>query len=120
MIEYCIVVTFGVLTLTTGPMRDAIFDLVDVIEDNFQGYSYAVSLSDYPDHTNSADLEAYLVSRGVPDEQAAHLAQNPFDLMAHLEDFVSANVPDFQEGLDEIEDATGLSPSDFLEGISPF
>lgn len=120
MIEYCVVVTFGVLTLTTGPMRDVIFDLMDTIRNNFQGYSYAISLSDYPDHTNSTELELLLISRGVPDDQAKHLAQNPFDLMQHLDDYVSASLPDFQEGLDEIADQTGLSPGDFLEGISPF
>lgn len=120
MIEYCVVVTFGVLTLTTGPMRDVIFDVADAIRDNFQGYSYAISLSDYPDAANSSDLEAFLISRGVPDEQAQHLSENPFDLMQYLDDYVSGTMPDFQQGLDEIADQAGLSPSDFLEGISPF
>lgn len=120
MIEYCVVVTFGVLTLTTGPMKDVIFQLLDTIENNFQGYSYAVSLSDTPDHTNSADLEDMLVLQGVPADQAAYLAQNPFDLMQYLDDFSTMGLPDVAAGLDEIADALGLSPSDFLEGISPF
>jgi hypothetical protein len=120
MIEYCVVVSFGVLTLTTGPMRDLIFQLGTTIRNNFQGYSYAVSLSDTPDHTNSADLEALLIAQGVPDDQAAYLAQNPFDLMQYIDDYASLGIPDFQDGLDEIDDALGLSPSDFLEGLSPF
>jgi len=121
MIEYCVVVSFGVLTLSTGPISDLVFtQLPNTIRNNFEGYSYAISLSDTPDHTNSADLEAMLILQGVPDEQAAYLAQNPFDLMSYLDDYSSLGIPDFSEGLDEIADAMGLSPSDFLEGLSPF
>ena len=119
MIEYCVVVTFGVLTLTTGPMNDLIFQLGTTIRNNFEGYSYAISLSDTPDDANSADLKAMLILQGVPDDQAAYLAQNPFDLMQYLDD-IPTSLPDFGAGVDEITDALGLSPSDFLEGISPF
>jgi len=119
MIEYCVVVTFGVLTLTTGPMKDVIFQVTDTIENNFQGYSYAISISDTPDHENSADLKDMLVLQGVPEDQAAYLAQNPFDLMQYLDD-IPVSIPDFAAGVEEISDALGLSPSDFLEGISPF
>lgn len=120
MIEYCVVVTFGVLTLTTGPMKDVIFDIIQTVKDNFQGYSYAISLSDMPDSDNSDDLKAYLEAQGVPADRAEYLAQNPFDLMQYLEQYNISSLPDFQAGLDEIEEQTGLSPSDFLEGISPF
>lgn len=119
MIEYCVVVTFGVLTLTTGPMKSLIFELTDTIQNNFQGYSYAISLSDTPDHTNSVDLETMLITQGVPDDQAAYLSQNPFALSEDLEDFPTS-VPDFASAVDDILDAVGLSPSDFLEGLSPF
>ena len=120
MIEYCVVVTFGVLTLTTGPMKDVIFDIIETVKDNFQGYSYAISLSDTPDADNSADLKAYLEAQGIPEDRAAYLAQNPFDLMQYLEQYNIPSLPDLQGGLDELEEQTGLSPSDFLEGISPF
>ena len=120
MIEYCVVVTFGVLTLTTGPMKDVIFEIIATVKNNFQGYSYAISLSDQPDKDNSADLQTWLESRGVPSDRAAYLAQNPFDLMQLLEQYNIPDLPDLQAGLDELEENTGLSPSDFLEGISPF
>lgn len=121
MIEYCVVVAFGVLTLSTGPMRELLFeDLPNTIRDNFQGYSYAISLSDTPDHDNSADLEEMLILQGVPEDQAAYLAQNPFDLMQYLDDYTSMGIPDMADAIDEITDAMGLSPSDFLEGLSPF
>jgi hypothetical protein len=120
MIEYCVVVTFGVLTLTTGPMKDVIIEIIGTIKNKFEGYSYAISLSDTPDADNSAELRTWLESRGVPPDQAAYLAQNPFDLMAMLEQYNIPSIPDLQEGLDQIEEQTGLSPSDFLEGLSPF
>ena len=119
MIEYTIVVGFGVLTLTTGPMRDVLINLVNVIHNNYQGYSYAIAVSDYPDANDSGTLETMLTSRGVPDDQAHYLAQNPFDLFQLLKKYVSPNLPDFQAGLDEIADQAGLSPADFLEGLSP-
>ena len=121
MIEYCVVVSFGVLTISTGPISNLVFtEIPNTIRNNFEGYSYAISLSDTPDHTNSADLKDLLESQGVPPEQAAYLAQNPFDLMNYLDDYSSVGIPDFSEGLDEIADAMGLNPSDFLEGLSPF
>jgi len=120
MIEYCVVVAFGVLVLSTGEVEDLVFETIpNTIRNNFEGYSYAISLSDTPDHDNSADLEAMLILQGVPDDQAAYLAQNPFDLMQYLGD-IPTSVPDFAAGVEEITDALGLSPSDFLEGLSPF
>lgn len=119
MVEYCVVVSFGVLTLTTGPMKDLIFQLTGTIQNNFQGFSYAISLSDTPDHTNAGDLQTMLEDQGVPSDRAAYLAQNPFDLSEYF-DKIPTSLPDLSAGMDDILDAVGLSPSDFLEGISPF
>ena len=49
MVEYTIVISLGILTMSSAPMRDAVASLMDTIRQNYQGYSFAISLSDYPD-----------------------------------------------------------------------
>ena len=41
MVEYVVVLVFGVMVLTIGPGGDVILDLLGVMNDNHQGYSYA-------------------------------------------------------------------------------
>ncbi len=60
MVEYVVVLMFGVMVLTIGPGGDILLDLLAVLHDNHQGYSYATSLSDLPQHDNLGEyiLEA--------------------------------------------------------------
>lgn len=76
MVEYIVVLVFGVMLLTTGPGGDVLLDLLGVLNDNHQGYSYAASLSTLPDHDNVLDLaaEAY----GLED-QLTEMANISFD-----------------------------------------
>jgi hypothetical protein len=48
MVEYVVVLMFGVMVLTIGPGGDVLLDLLAVMHDNHQGYSYAASLSTLP------------------------------------------------------------------------
>ena len=68
MIEYTVVLMFGVLTLTTGPMKDQVKIVMDTIRDNYTGYSFAMSLSDIPDSNTHNDYYALLDGQNVPDE----------------------------------------------------
>ena len=52
MVEYVVVLMFGVMVLTMGPGGDVLLDLLHVINDNHQGYSYASSLSTLPQYDN--------------------------------------------------------------------
>lgn len=55
MTEYVVVLMFGVMVLTIGPGGDVLLDLLAVINDNHQGYSYSVSLSTLPQYDSLAD-----------------------------------------------------------------
>jgi hypothetical protein len=55
MAEYMVVVVFGVMVLIIGPAGDVLLDLLFAMNDNYQGYSYAASLSTLPDHDNLAE-----------------------------------------------------------------
>ena len=64
MAEYIVVLAFGVMVLTMGPGGDILLDLLGVMNDNYQGYSYATSLSTIPDHDN---LGEYLLEANAED-----------------------------------------------------
>ena len=56
MVEYTVVIMFGILTMSSAPMRVAVDSLMETIRQNYAGYSFAISLSDYPDY---ADVNTY-------------------------------------------------------------
>lgn|GEM_PF-3375231 len=98
MVEYVVVLVFGVMVMTVGPGGDVLLDLLGVMNDKYQGYSYASSLSTLPDHDNLAD---YLIDADVI---------NPIDpsaLVTALEEYTSfpdLEVPDLDMGKDYLVD----------------
>ena len=106
MVEYTVVLVFGVMVLTTGPGGDVILKLLDVLKDKYQGYSYAVSLSSPPQYDN---LGEYLVDEDIVDPI------DPSDLVDQIQDFTS--LPNLQEfAMDQLPD----SAADILEGAGSF
>ena len=113
-VEYCVL--HGLLLLTEVriviyPIGDVriysnLLDLLDVLKDKYQGYSYAVSLSTPPEHDN---LGEYLVDADIVDPI------DPNDLMDKIEDYTS--LPNLQEfAMDQLPD----SAADILEGATSF
>lgn len=119
MIEYTVVSVFGILVLTTGPGRDVILDLTNAVRDNYDGYSYAVSLSDYPDKENYIDLISMYNDQGMADddygsEYREYLTDNPNDMIRELAGYALTSIPGVTEGLD-MADSIGLDPIDFCD-----
>ena len=112
MVEYTVVSVFGVLVLTTGPGRGVIDDLTNALRNNYNGYTYAVSLSDYPDKDNPLELVTLYNSQGMPPEQVAYLVDVPTDLINDILNYNIGSFPSVQEGLDFL-DGVGLSFTDF-------
>ena len=104
MVEYVVVLVFGVMVLTIGPGGDALLDLLAVMNDNHQGYSYAASLSTLPDHDN---LGEYILEANGENITAVE------NKLKELYDMVPSN-PSF-----EFPDMPN-SASDILEGASIF
>ncbi len=116
MIEYTIVTVFGILVLTTGPGRGVIEDLEDAIRNNYNGFSYAVSLSDYPDKDDVDDLEDMYETQGLPEDRIEYLADDPVDLISDLIGFDVGNIPDVTEGVDLVDGIkNSLDPADFCD-----
>ncbi len=105
MVEYTIVLVFGVMVLTTGPGGDVTKDLLDVIKSNFEGYSYAVSLSEYPDHDTLYD---YL---NDPDVLGGKL--DPGQVIAELQKPIFSQFPTLEDFPDDLLPS---GPGDLLDG----
>ncbi len=113
IVEYTVVSVFGILVLTTGPGGDMIIELTNAIRNNYNAYSYAISLSDYPDKENYFELISMYNNQGMPSEQREYLTDNPGQLVEDLKDYARNSLPpEVQQGLD-IADSVGLGLDDF-------
>ncbi|OGT79172.1 MAG: hypothetical protein A3H91_09695 [Gammaproteobacteria bacterium RIFCSPLOWO2_02_FULL_61_13] len=119
MVEYTVVLVFGVLALTTGPSGDVIQELLDVIKENYKGYSYALSLSEAPDFDSAADYALALEAEGLDQDQIDRLAVDTPDALKVLQFFnrdPSAVLSDLKT---KLADPTSVLPSnvgDVMEG----
>ncbi|MCH9049307.1 MAG: hypothetical protein IH836_10315 [Proteobacteria bacterium] len=114
MIEYTVVTVFGILVLTTGPGRGVIEDLENAVRNNYDGFSYAVSLSDYPDKENYFELISMYNDQGMPSDQREYLTDNPNELIRALGSFALNSIPGVTEGLD-MASGIGLNLEDFCD-----
>jgi hypothetical protein len=65
MVEYTIVIAFGILTMSSTPMKNAVASLMATISQNYEGYSFAISISDYPDSDSASDYWDMLEDQSV-------------------------------------------------------
>jgi len=63
MAEYVVVMAFGIMALTLGD-PSPVERLADVINENWRGYSYAISMSDIPDTIDMASAQAQYLADG--------------------------------------------------------
>lgn len=113
IVEYTVVSVFGILVLMTGPGKNVIIELTNAVRSNYDAYSYAVSLSDYPDKENYIELISMYNDQGLPSEQREYLTDNPNQLIENLKDLAFASLPP------EIQEAVNLANS-FDIGLSDF
>lgn len=113
IVEYTVVSVFGILVLMTGPGGNVIIELTNAVRSNYDAYSYAVSLSDYPDKENYIELISMYNDQGMPSEQREYLTDNPNQLIENLKDLAFASLPP------EIQEAVNFA-SNFDIGLSDF
>ena len=68
MVEYTVVIAFGILTLNTDLVQDEVDRLMATIHQNYEGYSFAISISDYPDDITASDYWSRLDGQTVNDD----------------------------------------------------
>ena len=123
MVEYTVVLVFGVLALTTGPSGDVIKQLLDVIKENYQGYSYALSLSEAPDYDSAAEYVLALQAEGLDQDQIDKLAVDTPDALKVLQFFNRDPSSVISDLKDKLSDPTSLLPTsvgDVMEGAGSF
>lgn len=118
MVEYTVVTVFGILVLTTGPGGNVVVELTRAVRNNFEGYTYAVSLSDYPDKEDPVSLVSLYNSQGMPIDQVKYLVDYPEDLINDMLNYNIGNFPSVQDGLDLLDDV-GLGVDDFCGAGCP-
>ncbi len=122
MVEYTVVLVFGVLSLTTGPGGDAVLQLLNVIKQNYQGYSYGLSMSEPPDFDSAEDLVQALEAQGLEDEEIERLAIDTPDALKVLQ-FFNRDPMDVLDDVKDIADPTNALPQnagDVLDGAGSF
>ena len=76
MVEYTVVIAFGILTLSTDLVQDEVDLLMATIHQNYAGYSFALSISDYPDYDSASLYWADLVDKEVNEDMRHILTDN--------------------------------------------
>jgi hypothetical protein len=113
IVEYTVISSILVLALLVVD-GDIIVKLNNAIKQNYDGYSYAVSLSDYPDKKDYDDLISMYNAQGMPGEQREYLTDNPGQLVDDIKNYALNSFPGLSEGLDLL-DNMGLGFSDFCD-----
>ncbi len=104
MVEFTIVLVFGVMVMTIGPGGDVLLDLLGILNDKHQGYSYAASLSEIPQYDTIGEY-AVAVGGDYVDPAALATQLTGFTDFPDLESFPDDLVPDTpEEILDTILD----------------
>ena len=92
MVEYVVVLVFGVMILTVGPGGDVLLDLLAVMNDNHQGYSYAASLSTLPDQDNAGEAYGDLLITALSSEIPGGFTGFEVPEMPTMDDIIAEGV----------------------------
>jgi hypothetical protein len=127
MVEYTVVLAFGVLLLM-GPGGDVLKDLAMVMQNKYRGYSYAMSLSPLPEFDTGPELATYIEGLNLdPAIDDATLARLTVDPVQEQVDAALAPVAnayqqfnDIQSLLGDLGDLDEIALQMLRDAVSPF
>jgi hypothetical protein len=111
MTEYAVVLVFGVMVITTGPGGDMSLQLLQVMKDNYEGYSYGLSLSEAPDYDDVATYDAALVTAGYTQEERDKLAVESSDVFTDLSPYNRDPLRQINAGVNTIRRCANAFPT---------
>lgn len=111
MAEYTVVLAFGMLVLLKG--TDILEEVLSALKSNYNGYSYAVSLSDVPDYDS-------LYEYGMSTPEAQQAQADLEDLMDTFSTITGAGFPTVDDFGSIVGDQLPDSPADILAGALSF
>ncbi len=106
MVEFFVVTTFGVIGIIA--LSDDLADLANAVRQNYQGYAFVVSLSEYPDQYTDDPLRDPLAEQGIDLDELERLSgvlndASPIDDIDDLVDFQPSDIVDSAtDGLTDI------------------
>ena len=125
MTEYTIILAFGLMVLL-GPGIDVLKEMANVIRRNYEGYSYAISLSPLPDYGTGAEMRTAMISEEIDQATVDQLGVDPLEdemlqqLAAYTEfkEELSDTVEEYTDfDLGDIWDAAEDAAVSFFEGL---
>lgn len=127
MVEYTVVLAFGVLLLM-GPGGDVLKDLAMVMQNKYRGYSYAMSLSPLPEFETGPAYATYIEGLNLdPRLDEATLARLTVDPVQEQVDAALAPVADAYQQfndisslLDGLGDLDDIARDMLRDAVSPF
>ncbi len=131
MIEYTVVVGLGVMALTAamssgGSEQTANFPdtysakeaLWQRMRAHYTGYSFAISLTEYPDANTITELDTLYINQGIPDDLREYMNDYPDQFISALGNFANTSIPGLQQAQNLINNVN-VSPSTFLNNSFP-
>ena len=112
MTEYTVILAFGLMVLL-GPGIDVLKEMANVMRRNYEGYSYAISLSPLPDYGTGVDMRTAMVSEEIDQATIEQLGVDPLEdeMLEQL-----AAYTDFKEQLsDTVEEYTDIDIGDIWD-----
>lgn len=125
MTEYTVILAFGLMVLL-GPGIDVLKEMANVLRRNYEGYSYAISLSPLPDYGTGVDMRTAMISEEIDQATIDQLGVDPLEdemleqLAAYtdLKEQLSDTVEDYTDiNIGDIWDAAEDAAVSFFEGL---
>lgn len=111
MVEYTIVLVFGVMVITTGPGGDVAQQLLDVMKSNYEGYTYGISMSEAPDYDDVVTYNNELVAAGYEQDEIDRLAVTTTDVFTGLSPYNKDPLRQINAGLATLNNCMNAIPS---------
>lgn len=111
MVEYTIVLVFGVMVITTGPGGDMSAKLLQVMKDNYEGYSFGLSLSEAPDYDDAITYAAELSAAGYQQADIDRLTASSADVYKDLSPYNKDPLSQLKSGVTSLKNCINAVPT---------
>ncbi len=118
MVEYTVVIAFGILTLSTDLVQDEVDILMATIHQNYAGYSFALSISDYPDYNDANEYWSKLDGKAVNEDMRHVLTDKSQEGIGSRTSVQYTNAVEYYQTSPPVVDTIILTEAGNLKGLS--
>ena len=117
MVEYTVVIAFGILTLSTDLVQDEVDLLMATIHQNYAGYSFALSISDYPDYDSASEYWDELDAKEINDDMK-HVLTDKTKLFSNRNSANYTTAVEYYQTSPPVVDTVILTEAGNLKGLN--